>query len=538
MAGNGCGNHKRRKLPIGIQDFECLRNDGYLYVDKTRYVFELAHTGKPYFLSRPRRFGKSLFLSTLRAYWEGKKELFEGLDVVRLEQELEAEDASYHAFEPYPVFYFDFNKDNFQRTDALENVLGVHLRDWEEVYGKPDDPSASLSSRFQRLLKVASEKTGKNAVVLVDEYDKPLLETTANHDLEEHNKAVFKGFFSTLKSYDHYLKFVFLTGVTKFSKVSIFSDLNQLNDITLDARYAGICGITEEEMKENFMPEISAMAAQQDMTEEECLARLKQQYDGYHFHQNAEGVYNPFSLVNAFDKKEFGAYWFSTGTPTFLLEKLKAIDFDAKQFTDGTVYADASKLSDYRADNPDPVPLFFQSGYLTIKSYDKTFQSYELGYPNDEVKYGFLKSLAPAFLHEEVPDSPFDIRRFGMDIQCGDTDALRDRFISLFARLPYTTDEKPTENNFQNVVYIVFMLLGQFVQTEIHSAKGRADVIVETERFVYLFEFKRDGTAKEALAQIEAAGYAAPYTADKRELIRIGAAFDSEERSLKEWVRV
>ena len=517
-----------RKLPIGIQDFESLRKDGYLYVDKTRYIYELVHNGKPYFLSRPRRFGKSLLLSTMRAYFEGKRELFEGLEIEALESD------NPDAWQPYPVFYFDFNKKNFQRETALEEVLDDHLRGWESIYGD-EYSDRPLEARFQHLIVKSVEQTGCNAVVLVDEYDKPLLETITDGSLEEHNKAVFKGFFSTLKSYDHYLKFVFLTGVTKFSKVSIFSDLNQLKDISLNKDCAGICGITEKEMKSCFMPEIERMAQSNGMTVEGCLDGLRRQYDGYHFHPDSEGMYNPFSLVNALANKEFGAYWFSTGTPTFLLKKLKQINFDAKQFTGGELYADGSVLTDYRADNPDPIPLFYQTGYLTIKSYDKEFMSYGLGYPNDEVKYGFLKSLAPSYLHSEDEPGALDIRSFVRDIRSGNTDGIKDRFMALFARLPYTTDEKPVEQNFQNVIYIVFMLLGRYVSTEIHSAKGRADCIVETDDYVYIFEFKRDGTAEEALSQIEDKGYTKPYAADKRKLYRIGVNFDSNERTIDGW---
>ena len=516
-----------RKLPIGIQDFESIRKEGYVYVDKTEYVYELTHGGKPYFLSRPRRFGKSLFLSTLRAYFEGKRELFIGLKIEELERDNE------DAWQEYPVFYIDFNKNNFKSDQALEEVLDAHLREWELIYGDEEKDKA-LSVRFQHLIKKAAETTGKNAVVLVDEYDKPLLEA-ADEEMIEHNKSVFKGFFSTLKSYDRYLKFVFITGVTKFSKVSIFSDLNQLNDISLSHRYSGICGITERELLRAFAPEIEALAANNQLTKEECLAELKKMYDGYHFHQNSEGVYNPFSLLNAFEKEEFGMYWFSTGTPTFLIEKLKESGFDAKRITEGELYANANVLTDYRYDNPNPVPLFYQTGYLTIKGYDRKYMSYQLDYPNDEVRYGFLNSLAPMFLQDEKSPNPLDIRSFGMDIEKGDADSLRDRFTALFARLPYPNDEKIVEQNFQNVVYIVFMLLGQYTMTEVHSAKGRADCIVETDDYVYLFEFKRDSTAEEAMRQIEEMGYEKPYAADKRELIKIGANFDSKERTLDGW---
>ena len=519
------------KLPIGIQSFEDIRQSGYLYVDKTKYIYELVHGGKPYFLSRPRRFGKSLFLSSLRAYWEGKKELFHGLDIERLENE--SADVN-EPWEAHPVFYFDFNKASFTQDMALESVLDEHLLAWEQIYGV-ENANEPLGARFRQLILKANEQTGKKAVVLVDEYDKPLLEVMSDDALEEHNKAVFKGFFSTLKSYDEYLKFVFLTGVTKFSKVSIFSDLNQLKDISMRKEFAGICGITDEEIKENLMPEVERMADENDVTPQECLQLLKKTYDGYKFHPAGEDVYNPFSLMNSLDAKELGSYWFSTGTPTFLVKMLKRADFDIRKFTDDSIFADGDVLTDYRVDNPDPVPLLYQTGYLTIRGYDKFLKSYILGYPNDEVKYAFIKSLAPEYLYRKKENSPFAIQAFALDIKNADLDSLRDRFISLFASLPYVSDEKPIEQNFQNVIYIVFMLLGQFVRSEIHSAKGRADCIVETDTDVFIFEFKRDASADEALIQIEENGYATPYLADKRNIYRIGANFDSSERTLNEW---
>lgn len=517
-----------RKLPIGIQDFERLITENYTYVDKTEYVYNLAKSGLPYFLSRPRRFGKSLFLSTLRCYFEGKKELFKGLKI----EELERDDPD--AWQKYPVFYFDFNRDEYKRAVALEDVLTSHLEKWEIEYGV-DPGKRSLAARFQNLIVKAVETTGRNAVVLVDEYDKPLLEVGDSERLE-HNKAVFKGFFSTLKSYDRYLKFVFLTGVTKFSKVSIFSDLNQLNDISLDHAFSGICGVTQSELEMNFEPEIDALAEAQGIDREECLGELKRMYDGYHFSYNSEGVYNPFSLINSFAKKEFGMYWFATGTPTFLIEKLKASNFDAKSFTGDDYYEEESSLTDYRIESTNPIPLFYQTGYLTIKGYDKEFRSYALGYPNDEVKYGFLKSLAPYYLCAEEEPNPLDVRSFVLDIRKGNTDGIRDRFTALFARIPYPSDEKIIENNFQNVIYIVFMLLGQYTKAEVHSSKGRADCIVETDDFVYIFEFKKDKTAEEALKQIEDMGYDKPYAADERQLIKIGVNFDSENRTVDGWV--
>ena len=398
-----------RKLPIGVQSFEIMRENGYVYADKTAYIYSLFTNGRQYFLSRPRRFGKSLLLSTCKAFFEGRKDLFKGLAI----EELVSEDSK--AWEQYPVFYFDFNKADFDRENALEMVLEDHLRNWETLYGDEYKDNI-LELRFQHLLKKAYEQTGKRAVVLVDEYDKPLISDAGD---EGRSKRLFKGFFSALKSYDSYLEFVLITGVTKFTKVSIFSDLNQLNDISLDARYAGICGITEDELRKEFPQEIQAMAEANGLSARECLSELQKNYDGYHFHQDGEGIYNPFSLLNAFDKKEFGSYWFATGTPSFLIDKLKKSKFDIKEVTRGTVYADGMALSDYRAENPDPIPLFYQTGYLTIKGYDKKYKSYALGYPNDEVKYGFMRSLAGMYLQEE--QDPLDIRGFGRDIECADT---------------------------------------------------------------------------------------------------------------------
>ncbi|MBQ8946107.1 MAG: ATP-binding protein [Lachnospiraceae bacterium] len=558
-----------RKLPIGIQDFEDIRTNGYLYVDKTKYIYTLINQGKPYFMSRPRRFGKSLFLSTLKAFFEGKRELFEGLAITELTRD------DPEAFAGYPVFYFDFNGANYdkihgtaeqirQKTaqmiseysdpsdqasgenetmQTIEEVLDEHLRGWEEIYGS-DPANKSLSSRFRYLLRTATQKYGRKAVVLVDEYDKPLLES--DPILDEYNRAVFKGFFGTLKSYDGYLRFVFITGVTKFSKVSIFSDLNHLEDISLDRRFSGICGITEREMTETFMPEIEALAGEEDFSTEECLSQLRSMYDGYHFYENCEGVYNPFSLLNAFSKLKFGSYWFESGTPTFLIRKLAKTGFDVKEITEGNVDADERTLSDYRTDDPNPVPLMYQSGYLTIKGYEKRFRSYILGYPNDEVKYGFLKNLVPMILNLNSPEadpgkkSPIEVRQFVRDIESANTDGIRDRLTALFASLPYPEGDpdkfdKYVERDFQNVIYITFMLLGQYVTTQVHNAVGRADVTVETDDYIYIFEFKRDKSVAEALQQIEDKGYALPYAADSRTILKVGVNFDSSKRNINEW---
>ena len=516
----------RRRLPIGVQGFPGLRKDGFVYVDKTRYIYELAHSSKQYFLSRPRRFGKSLFLSTLRAYWEGKKELFEGLAILELEKDNE------EAWQPYPVFYFDFNGQNYQVL-PLEDVLDRMLCQWEEEYGC--EKYGSPSDRFQTLLKTAKEKTGKGCVVLVDEYDKPLLEVLEKDDLEEHNKAVFKGFFGKLKNNDDYLRFVFITGVTKFSKVSIFSDLNQLEDISLDEAYSALCGMTEKEIHATFQPELKVIAEKHGLTGAECLQKLARMYDGYHFHPNAPGVYNPFSLLNALKKGDFEAYWFATGTPTFLVRRLRNMHFDVRQLAGGNIYAEAASITDYRADNPDIVPLLYQTGYLTIVDYDQPAGLYILGFPNKEVEYGFLKSLFPEYVPDAVPGSGKDIFTLRRRLLEGDTESVREILTALFAGIPYTTNDAPFNHYFQAVLYLVFTLLGQYVQCEVRSSRGQADCIMETDKFVYIFEFKLDKTAAEALKQIEEKGYAMPYQADKRQVFKIGVSFSSKDRSLVEW---
>ncbi len=513
-----------RKLPIGIQSFEKLRAGNYLYVDKTEFIYRLASEGTTYFLSRPRRFGKSLLLSTMRAYFEGKKELFTGLKIAELEKD----------WKKYPVFYFDFNGKKYDSLSSLEAVLNIHLEEWEAIYGD-EKKERSLEERFRYLLEAAHKKTGLGVVVLVDEYDKSLLESEG--EALEESRKLFKGFFGNLKSCDEHLQFTFITGVTKFSKVSIFSDLNQLNDISFDKDFSTICGITQKEMKETFKPEIQALAEEVSLSYEGCLAELKRMYDGYHFHPKGEGLYNPFSLINALFKKEFGNYWFASGTPTFLLKKLKQCDFDAREFSTDELSATQLTLQDYRDDNPNPIPLFYQTGYLTIKSYDAKYQEYHLGYPNDEVRYSFLDCLVPYFTQSTRDSSSLCVSQFCKDVQNGDIDSFMTRFKSLFARLPYSskTDDTVIEQNFQNIIYIVFVLMGQFVGVEQHYSQGRVDCVVQADNYIYLFEFKRDKSADEALAQIEDKKYAEPFLSDKRKLFKIGVNFDSKEKNISEW---
>lgn len=517
-----------RKLPIGIQGFEGLRKDGYIYVDKTEYIYRLVHEGKPYFLSRPRRFGKSLLLSTLKAYWEGKKELFADLAIEKLE------DGNPDAWKSYPVFYFDFNGTNYQQQGSLEEALNTQLKRWEEHYALTGQQNP-LSERFQNLLITAKEKTGLRSVILVDEYDKPLLDVIENKELQQHNKEVFKGFFSTLKSFDEYIQFIFITGVSKFHKVSIFSDLNQLNDISLVKKYGELCGITEQEISKCFTEEVAALAEEQGLTREACMARLKQTYDGYFFHPNSVGVYNPYSLLSAFFAGEFGSYWFETGTPTFLIHQLRKNRFDVRSFTDKTLYADESTLKDYTGDSLDPIPLLYQTGYLTIVDYDSKRRRYTLGFPNEEVKYGFLQSMIPSYVPTASAGNKLDIFTLDESIENGKLEQIRNVLTGLFANITYTVQSDPFEHYFQAVIYLVFTLLGKFCQCEMHTYTGRIDCKVETRDYIYLFEFKRDEPAEAALAQIDSKDYALPFVADSRKLYKIGVSFDSEIRMLTDW---
>ena len=462
----------KRKLPIGVQDFATIRNDGYLYVDKTDLIYNLANEGKTYFLSRPRRFGKSLLISTIHAYFAGKHELFEGLKIAALEQD----------WIQYPVIHLDFTGKDYTRENALEEKLDQILCMYEAVYGRENAEGRAVDSRFASLIRNAAEKTGERVVILVDEYDKSLLETEG--ELNDRNRALFKGFFGNLKGMDGYIKFAFFTGVTKFSKVSIFSDLNQLRDISLEKDYASICGITQAELETNFSPEIDTLAHENGITNTECIKKLREMYDGYKFHGDGEALYNPFSVMNAFASREFGSYWFRTGTPTILIKKLEETNFDVRKLSLDNVRISAAEMSDYRPDSTNPVPLFYQTGYLTIKGYDAEYRKYLLGYPNEEVKYAFLESLVPMLTGGLELDADFSIVDFNEAVKAGETDTMRDWFTSLFAKLPYTTAggekaDSVIEQNFQNVIYIVFILLGQYAQVEQHSAFGRADCIVQ-----------------------------------------------------------
>jgi len=528
-----------RKLPIGVQSFKVLRNDRYLYVDKTEYLFRLAGSSRVYFLSRPRRFGKSLFLSTLAAYFLGQKELFKGLYLEKAE-EAQAAQEQREAWLHYPVFYLDFNTGQYDGMPALMESLNIFLCRLEERYGKKDREE-SPAKRFEGLLERAYQQTGKQVVILVDEYDKPLLQTMGvNESLNESYRNTLKAFYSVIKSCDQYIRFAFLTGVTKFSKVSIFSDLNNLRDISLEEEYAGICGITQKELEANFQPEIQALAQRQELDYSQAVAALKRWYDGYLFHPAGENMYNPFSVLNAFVKKEIKSYWFSTGTPTFLVNFLKEAHYFIPDLEEN-VELNESGLETYRAVAQDALPILFQAGYLTIKGYIKEVQMYRLGFPNDEVRYGFLENLVPAYSGLQFSQTGVSVWRFVQDIRKGNVDGFMERMQSIIAGIPYDNfseaNLKLREQNYQAAVYLIFKLMGQFVQTEVYCATGRVDCIVTTADAIYLFEFKLAGTgsAEEAIAQIKKKNYAAKYKVDGKRIVLIGSSFDEKKRTIKDW---
>lgn len=524
------------KYPIGIQSFETIIEDGYVYIDKTALVYDLVHNGQVYFLCRPRRFGKSLLVSTLKCYFEGRKELFEGLAIDRLEKE----------WNRYPVLHLSFGGQNYAESTALDEVLEEFVATAEKRYGT-DGMAKTLGSRFRAVLRQAHEKTGKKTVVLVDEYDKPLLDvmdlgipTEKGPDtmsLEDYNRNVLKGFYSVFKEADADLQFVLLTGVTKFSQVSVFSGFNQPDDISMDERYEALCGITEEELYAAFDEPIKAMAARYKVAEDEMKYRLKRKFDGYHFSPNMLDIYNPFSILNAMSKKILSDYWFATGTPTYLVRLLSHCKDNMNELT-GRYYP-REAFVDYRADVEAPLPMIYQSGYLTIKDWNMDMDSYLLDFPNDEVKRGFVTMLATSYL--QIRESPTPVILQVVDaMKVGHCDTLATLLTSFFASIPYSQrrkdDEREKERYFQYTFYLVLRMISCFtVFVEKAQSEGRVDCVVETPKYVYIFEFKRDGSAEAALQQIEDRGYAKEYASDGRTIYLIGCNFSSETGTIDGW---
>ena len=508
--------------PIGIQNFEKIRNDGYFYIDKTALMYQMVKTGSYYFLSRPRRFGKSLLISTLEAYFQGKKELFEGLAVEKLEKD----------WIKHPILHLDLNIEKYDTPESLDKILNDNLEYWESQYGtRPSETSFSL--RFAGIIQRACEKTGQRVVILVDEYDKPMLQAIGNEELQKQFRNTLKPFYGALKTKDGYIKFALLTGVTKFGKVSVFSDLNNLDDISMWNEYVEICGVSEREIHENLETELHEFAAARGITYDKLCEDLRECYDGYHFTHNSIGMYNPFSLLNAFKRKEFGSYWFETGTPTYLVELLKKHHYDLHRMAHEETTAEVLNSIDSTSDNP--IPVIYQSGYLTIKGYDVEFGNYRLGFPNNEVEEGFIKFLLPFYASVNTVEASFEIQKFVREIRSGDYESFFRRLQSFFADTPYEL-VRDLELHYQNVLFIVFKLVGFYVKAEYHTSEGRVDLVLQTDKFIYVMEFKLNGTAEEALRQINEKHYALPFERDGRELFKIGVNFSAETRNIEKWL--
>ena len=509
------------KYPIGIQNFEKIRREGYAYVDKTALMYKMVSEGSYYFLSRPRRFGKSLMVSTLEAFFSGKKELFEGLYAGSADWD----------WQQYPILHLDLNVKKYESKEDLDKVLNRHLEKWEQLYGSPY-ADRDLEERFLQVVELAFEQTGRQVVILIDEYDKPLLQAIGNEALQNEYRSTLKAFYGVLKSCDACIKFAFLTGVTKFGKVSVFSDLNNLFDISIDHRYAEVCGISEQELYRDFNDSILALAEANGLTKEECCERLRLDYDGYHFCIEGPGMYNPFSVLNTFAKLRFSDYWFETGTPSFLVHQLKKTCYPLENMTVEEVATDTLNSIDVMDDNP--LPLLYQSGYLTIRSYDSEFDTYTLGFPNREVEQGFIKYLLPFYTPKVTDKTRFSIKQFTLDVQGGRAEAFMQRLEDFFATGDYEVVGK-AEKYFQNTLYVFFRLLGFYVDVERHTANGRMDTVIQTPQYIYILELKIDRTAAEALQQIEDKGYARPFEGDRRTLFKIGVNFSTATK-LIDWV--
>ena len=519
------------KYPIGIQSFEKIRREGFVYVDKTDLVYKMVQ-GHIYFLARPRRFGKSLLVSTLKAYFEGRKDLFEGLKMMELETE----------WNKYPVISFDFNGLSSQEKNPLRSYLFSQIVATEKKYGITPEDTDDLGLRFRRLIPALHEVTGQQVVVLIDEYDKPLLDLleTGNPDDEKQlasNRELLKAFFSIFKATDDHLRFVLLTGITKFSQITMFSGFNQPDDISLSNRYDTLLGITEEELYTVFAESIAELADALGKKKEEAKELLKKRYDGYHFSKRMIDVYNPFSILNTFANLDMRDYWFTSGTPTYLVRLLGHSQEDIMTYTSGEHSID--EFLNYKADVAKPLPMIFQAGYLTVKGYDPEFEMYQLDFPNNEVRQGVITLLANDYLQLNEQAASWT-QRIVRAMRVGDLELVRKLFTAFLAETPYSMrpkkDQKDRELYFHYTFYLLMRLISCYtVYTEKQLSEGRADCIVETPKFIYIFEFKLDGTADEALKQIKERAYARAYDADPRPLYQIGASFSSKTGTIEEW---
>ncbi|MCD8225694.1 MAG: ATP-binding protein [Bacteroides ovatus] len=512
----------QRLYPIGIQTFSKIREGNYLYIDKTEYVYRMTHSASSYmFLSRPRRFGKSLLTSTLHSYFSGRKELFHGLAMEKLEKE----------WTEYPVLHFDMSTAKHADSEQLLQELNLKLYGYEQIYGRLEE-EVNPNQRLMGLIKRAYEQTGKKVVVLIDEYDAPLLDVVHERENLDVLRNIMRNFYSPLKACDPYLRYVFLTGITKFSQLSIFSELNNIKNISMDEPYAAICGISEDEIRLQMKDDLGGLAKKLEITPEEALMKLKENYDGYHFTSPSPDIYNPFSLLNAFADGKFGSYWFGSGTPTYLVKMLDK--FGVKPSEIGRRQLKSSVFDAPTETMTDAVPLLYQSGYITIKDYNKMLDLYTLDIPNKEVRLGLMESLLPYYVNNKTPEATTMVAYLFYDIQNGDMDAALHRLQEFLSTIP-NCDNKRIEGHYQQVFYIIFSLLGYYVDVEVRTPRGRVDIVLRTKTTLYVMELKLDKSAGEAMEQIDLKNYPERFALCGLPVVKVAVSFDSERCTIGDW---
>ena len=512
----------QRLYPIGIQTFSKIREGNYLYVDKTEYVYRMTHSASSYmFLSRPRRFGKSLLTSTLHSYFSGRKELFHGLVMEKLEKE----------WTEYPVLHFDMSTAKHADSEQLLQELNLKLYGYEQIYGRLEE-EVNPNQRLMGLIKRAYEQTGKKVVVLIDEYDAPLLDVVHERENLDVLRNIMRNFYSPLKACDPYLRYVFLTGITKFSQLSIFSELNNIKNISMDEPYAVICGISEDEIRLQMKDDLEGLAKKLEITPEEALMKLKENYDGYHFTSPSPDIYNPFSLLNAFADGKFGSYWFGSGTPTYLINMLEKFGVEPSEIGNNRVSVEDFDAPTERMTSI--IPLLYQSGYITIKNYDEELDLYTLNIPNKEVRIGLMKSLLPHYVGSKAPETTTMVAYLSRDIRNGDMDTALRRLQTFLSTIPQCDNTK-YEGHYQQVFYIIFSLLGYYVDVEVRTPRGRVDIVLRTKTTLYVMELKLDKSAGEAMEQIDLKNYPERFALCGLPVVKVAVSFDSERCTIGGW---
>ena len=512
----------QRLYPIGIQTFSKIREGNYLYVDKTGYVYRMTHSASSYmFLSRPRRFGKSLLTSTLHSYFSGRKELFHGLAMEKLEKE----------WTEYPVLHFDMSTAKHADSEQLLQELNLKLYGYEQIYGRLEE-EVNPNQRLMGLIKRAYEQTGKKVVVLIDEYDAPLLDVVHERENLDVLRNIMRNFYSPLKACDPYLRYVFLTGITKFSQLSIFSELNNIKNISMDEPYAVICGISEDEIRLQMKDDLEGLAKKLEITPEEALMKLKENYDGYHFTSPSPDIYNPFSLLNAFADGKFGSYWFGSGTPTYLINMLEKFGVEPSEIGNNRVSVEDFDAPTERMTSI--IPLLYQSGYITIKNYDEELDLYTLNIPNKEVRIGLMKSLLPHYVGSKAPETTTMVAYLSRDIRNGDMDTALRRLQTFLSTIPQCDNTK-YEGHYQQVFYIIFSLLGYYVDVEVRTPRGRVDIVLRTKTTLYVMELKLDKSAGEAMEQIDLKNYPERFALCGLPVVKVAVSFDSERCTIGGW---